>query len=1128
MQARFVILAALMLAATLGAQDYGDADISYGTMEAQQTWGGLGVLWSNDLTNPVTPAWTGDNDDCVVGNPVWDSWSSYNQLTVKVTDVGHLIMWVDANDNGVFAADERYVYFPQTEITQPGDYTFTNIVIKRTTNFSRNGLNKCAVRITLQENMGGPPNLNATGSFYFGEVEDWLIDVEPAKFVVSTEAFRDATEGKPFNFNINAQNGTPPYTWSIIAGALPAGLALNQNGDQFQFSGSPAAGSGTGAVNYTFTVQVTDAASLVATRQLVLRVLPPPAALPFFDDFSTQTGWTLGATWARGQASAYMATGQSWDGWQATEPAMDASPGADNMILGDSIGASRPDMVPQAKWAVSPVLDCTGINEVELRFSRWLSCGYYGIERVRVQVSNDGANWVDVWNNNFTWGWKHLCDFSWTPFTYDISAVAANQPRVQVRFGYGPCDYPVWLTLAGVFERFTGWCIDDFSVYEKPATNAIVAQSFSIATGSTYFDATTQSTLPLLFPQSQHAFTAVLDNNSANAVTITGFEVGTVQVGTSPFYGTQSSWVNVGTFTLATPINVPAGATGFNVQGTMLGAFLPLQLALVPMDATLWLTGVESGTGRKVRTQATFRFGMNTSAQPGLRAYETQIGGPMIFNGDAPAGQRIFGSVLTGSGSNWLNIVLKNNGGTPVNLSQATLVGPDAGEFTLSNFGYVSPIVNQTGSYSWFSLKFSPVTPGAKQCTVSFTHDAANTGTPFTFEISGFAVVNAPVLQVTETGAAGPGISYGAAPANGRDFGNLDLSAGPGAMLLIHVENTGTQNLVLGTPALLGADAGSFGLDTSTFSSTVAPGTGTDFGVYFDPATTGAKLAQVSFTHNAAGVGSPFVFEIGGYGIINAALISVTESSGAPIGPGATASGGRQFAPLDVGNGASAAVSIVIRNNGWVDLTLGTPTLVGASPADFLVNTAGMVFTLAHGQSTSFTLAFDPVSKGLKSATVSLTHNDGLAPSPYTFELMGLGVDPFGVTVASATLPLAQATVAYSTNLQAGGGTAPYSWTFVSGTLPPGLSLAASGTLTGTATQDGPFTFRVRVTDSLGGYEEKQLQIIVQPAPGDLSRSNSVSGGCTTSEQGAAALLVLLAALACLYARQGKRLGLRR
>ncbi|MBP9890813.1 MAG: choice-of-anchor D domain-containing protein [Planctomycetes bacterium] len=1124
MQNRMAMLAVVVFAAAaLSAQDYGDADISYGTMEAEQTWGGLGALWSNDLTNPVTPAWTGDNDDCVVGNPVWDSWSSYNTLTINVTEIGHLFIWVDANDNGVFAADERYVYFPGTEITQPGNYTFTNIIIKRTTNFSRNGLNKCAVRITLQDNLGGAPNFNSTGSFYFGEVEDWLIDVEPAKFVVATEAFRDATEGKPFNFNINAQNGTPPYSWNVIAGALPAGLALTPIGDQFQFSGAPAAGSGTGGQNYTFTVQVTDTASLVATRQFNLRVLPAPAALPFFDDFSNSTGWTLGATWSRGPAVGYQATGQSWDGWQAMEPAFDVSPSADNMILGDSIGSSRPDMMPQPQWAVSPVLDCTGISAVELRFSRWLSCGYYGIERVRVQVSNDGANWVDVWSNNFSFGWKNLCDFSWTPFTYDISAVAANQPRVQVRFGIGPCSYPQWLTLWGWHERFTGWCIDDFKVYEKPNTNLLVAQSFNIATNSSYFDATTQSTLPMLFPQSQHAFTAVVNNASTNAVTLTGLEVGTVQVGNSQFYGTQSSWINVGQFSLATPINVPAGASAFNVQGTLLGALVAPHLVLVPMDATIWLTGVEAGTGAIVRTQATFRFGMNGSPQPGLRVYETQIGGPQIFNGDAPVGQRDFGSVLTGSSGNWLNIVLKNNGGTPVNLSQAMLSGADAGEFTITNSGYVSPIVNQTGSYSWFSIKFSPVTPGAKQCTVSFTHDAPNTGTPFTFEISGFAVVNAPVLQVTETSATGPGISYGAAPASGRDFGNHDINAGPSAMLVIHIENTGTQNLVLGTPWLVGVDASSFGLDIAAFASTVMPGMSTEFSIYFDPAVTGAKLAQISFTHNAAGVGTPFIFDVSGFGIINAALIAVTESSGAPIGPGAAAAGGRQFAPLDVSSGASAAIAIVIRNNGWQDLLLGTPTLSGVHAASFVLDTTGMVYTLAHGQSTTFTIAFDPISKGLKTATVDLTHNDASAPTPYTFDVMGLGVDPYGVMVSTTSLPLAQATVAYSTGLQASGGTAPYGWTLVSGTLPAGLTLASDGTISGTPIADAAYSFRVRVTDALGGIEEKQLQLIVQPAPGDLSKGNTVGGGCSTSEQSAAALFVLLAGLLVLGAKRARK-----
>lgn len=63
-------------------------------------------------------------------------------------------------------------------------------------------------------------------------------------------------------------------------------------------------------------------------------------------------------------------------------------------------------------------------------------------------------------------------------------------------------------------------------------------------------------------------------------------------------------------------------------------------------------------------------------------------------------------------------------------------------------------------------------------------------------------------------------------------------------MLVIHIENTGTQNLVLGTPWLVGVDASSFGLDIAAFASTVMPGMSTEFSIYFDPAVTGAKLAH--------------------------------------------------------------------------------------------------------------------------------------------------------------------------------------------------------------------------------------------------------------------------------------------
>lgn len=1121
------MLGLLACCSLMPAQDYGDAPASYGLMQADFGQGGLGVNWNDDLSNPVTPAWTGDNDDCVVGTPLWDSWSSFNTLTVKITSPGHLILWVDADDNGQWTASERYEFFPQVLLSQPGDYTFTGINIKRTQDFSRNAHNKCAVRVVLQENMGGPPNPNPTGSFYFGEVEDWLIDVEPAKFVVANEVYRNLNEGVPTSYFISAQNGTPPYTWSMLGGSLPAGITLTQSGDLFNISGTPGPGSGAGVVDYSFTVQVTDTASLIAQRQLVLRVLPPAATLPFSDDFSTNKGWVLGATWSRGPATAFTATGQSWDGWPATEPALDASAGTDNMILGDSIGTPRPDLMPQPKWAISPVLNCTGINEVELRFSRWLSCGRFDVERARVQVTNDGISWTDVWSNDFGYGWNNLCDFSWTPFTYDISAVAGNMPRVQVRIGMGQCDYPLWLTLAGVYERFAGWCIDDFSVREKPMANVLVAQSFSVATTGSFFDPITATTLPMLYPQNTHAFTAIVSNNSTSNVSITGFEVGVVQVGLSQFYGTQSSWINIGAFSLAMPVVVPAGATGFSVQGSLLAGFVPSQLALLPMDATIFFNGTDAATGKPVRALAAFRFGMNAFVQAGLRVYEIQVGGTPVFNGDAPAGLRDFGSVITGQSGNWLNIVLKNTSSTAVNLAQATLTGPDAGQFQLSNAGYLSPIVNQTGVFSYFSLRFRPTTPGFKTVTVSFTHDATNTGTPFTFQIRGFGVANAPVLQVTETNASGPGIAYAAAAANGRDFGNQDISAGATATLIVRIENTGTQTLVLGAPLLSGIDAAAFGIDVSAFMTSVAAGNGTQFGLYFDPATTGPRQAQVSFAHNGAGVTTPFIFDIAGAGIINAPLIQVTEASGAPVGPGSVATGGRQLGVQDVSSGATAALSIVIRNNGWQNLVVGTPVMTGVHPADFVLNLTGMLFTLGHNQSTSFTVAFDPISKGLKNALVSLTHNDTAAPSPYAFAVSGLGTDPNGVVILTATLALGQATKTYGpVALQAGGGTNPYTWTQAGGVLPTGIILAQDGTLSGTPSVDGAFSWRARVTDSLGGVEEKQLQIIIQPAPGALSKdSSAVGGSCTTVGEGSAAfLLLMLLALGSLAIRT-RRVG---
>ena len=89
--------------------------------------------------------------------------------------------------------------------------------------------------------------------------------------------------------------------------------------------------------------------------------------------------------------------------------------------------------------------------------------------------------------------------------------------------------------------------------------------------------------------------------------------------------------------------------------------------------------------------------------------------------------------------------------------------------------------------------------------------------------------------------------------------------------------------------------------------------------------------------------------------------------------------------------------------------------------------------------------------------------------------------------VTTASLPAGTACHAYpSTTLAAASGTPPYSWSVVSvGPLPPGLTLSASGVISGTPTKAGTFPFTVQAADS-GTPQKTATQAL----------SITVAGGC--------------------------------
>jgi len=72
---------------------------------------------------------------------------------------------------------------------------------------------------------------------------------------------------------------------------------------------------------------------------------------------------------------------------------------------------------------------------------------------------------------------------------------------------------------------------------------------------------------------------------------------------------------------------------------------------------------------------------------------------------------------------------------------------------------------------------------------------------------------------------------------------------------------------------------------------------------------------------------------------------------------------------------------------------------------------------------------------------------------------------------------------ALNITLTASGGAAPNSWTMIGGALPGGITLNASGMLSGTPTAAGTFTATVQVTDSNGATATQAFTLTVLPQP---------------------------------------------
>ncbi len=128
-------------------------------------------------------------------------------------------------------------------------------------------------------------------------------------------------------------------------------------------------------------------------------------------------------------------------------------------------------------------------------------------------------------------------------------------------------------------------------------------------------------------------------------------------------------------------------------------------------------------------------------------------------------------------------------------------------------------------------------------------------------------------------------------------------------------------------------------------------------------------------------------------------------------------------------------------------------------------------------------LSGTPTSAGSYAFTVTAT--DSLSASgsqAYT-----LSISPATVTLSPPTLPTAVRGGDYSVQIDAAGGTAPYSFSVTNGALPAGLSLYDDGFLDGAPGATGTYTFTVTAVDANGASGSRTYTLTVDVDSMDIS-----------------------------------------